>query len=93
MHLFCFAGAKVLTFFDTTKLFGDFLYKKLLSGVMEPFQVLITACHHPIVDVTDPPGVGDDEGQSDHTHEDIGFREPNQHVTDARNHHRAYQGG
>ena len=48
-----FSGCKD-TFFDSTKLFGDFLHKKLFTGTVKALQVLITALHHTIIDVPDP---------------------------------------
>ena len=46
--------------------------KKLLPGGMEAFQVFITAGHHALIDVPNPDWMRHDEGQSHHTHEDIG---------------------
>ena len=50
---------------------------------MEAFQVLISAVHHALVDVSDPPGMSHDKAQSKHAHEDICLGKTYQHIADA----------
>ena len=45
--------------------------------------------HHAVIDIPYPPRVGNDEAQSQHTHENICDREPDCEIADAHNQARA----
>ena len=43
-------------------------------GCQKTLNVLVTTFHHSVIDIPHPQRVGDNEGQTKHTHEDIGGR-------------------
>ena len=59
---------------------------------MESLKVLITTLHHTLVDVSNPQGVSEDEGQTKHAHEDISPLKTYQDITDSHNDDRAEEG-
>ena len=56
---------------------------------MESLEVLITAFHHAFVDVSDPQRVGEDEGQPEQAHEDVGLLKTYQDIANSHDDNRA----
>ena len=59
---------------------------------MESLEVLITAFHHALVDVSDPQRVGEDEGQPEQAHEDVGLLKTYQDIANSHNDDGAEEG-
>lgn len=56
------------------------------SRCQKSLNVLVTAFHHAFINISNPYGVGDDESQTQYTHEDICGGETYGKIADTDNH-------